>query len=83
MTSTWKNIYIKKPIVATRCIPYMSELIDDGESGFLVDVEDSIALSKAILNYKQLDAEKYDYMDKLIDINEFFKGLNWKKIYWF
>ena len=70
-----ENIYIKKPVIATRCIPYMSELIDDGKSGFLVDVEDSDGLAKAILNYKELDPEKYDYMDKLTDVNIYFERI--------
>ena len=71
-----ENMYIKKPVVATRCIPYMDRLIDDGKSGFLVDVEDSDALSKAILNYPQLDMGECNYMDKLIDINKFFSEIN-------
>ena len=66
-----ENIYLKKPIIATRCIPYMSELIDDS-SGFLVDVEDSQALSDAILKYKRMNVNDYNYMDKLVDINNFF-----------
>jgi len=70
-----ENIYIKKPIVATRCIPYMDRLIEDGKSGFLVDVEDSEALAKSILNYSQLDVSQYNYMDKLIDVNRFFSEI--------
>jgi len=70
-----ENIYIKKPIVATRCIPYMDKLIEDGKSGFLVDVEDSEALAKSILNYSQLDVSQYNYMDKLIDVNKFFSEI--------
>ena len=71
-----ENIYIKKPIVATRCIPYMDRLIEDGESGFLVDVEDSQSLANAILSYKKLNIEKYNYMNKLIDVNKFFSNIN-------
>jgi glycosyltransferase involved in cell wall biosynthesis len=71
-----ENIYIKKPIVATRCIPYMDSLIDDGKSGFLVEVEDSEALADSILNYKKLDVDKYNYMEKLIDVNMFFSNID-------
>ena len=71
-----ENMYIKKPVVATRCIPYMDRLIDDGKSGFLVDVEDSDALSKAILNYPQLDIDRYNYMDKLMNVNKFFSEIH-------
>jgi len=71
-----ENIYIKKPIVATRCIPYMDRLIEDGKSGFLVDVEDIENLAESILNYHQLDVEKYNYMDNLMDVNKFFSNIN-------
>ena len=68
-----ENIYLKKPIIATRCIPYMETLIQDGESGFLVDIEESDALAKSILKYQQLNAEKFTYMDELTNVNSFFK----------
>jgi len=49
-----ENLYLQKPIVATNCIPFMYDLIDNGKNGFIVDVEDSEALADSILNYKQL-----------------------------
>jgi glycosyltransferase involved in cell wall biosynthesis len=49
-----ENLYLKKPIVSTMCIPFMSTLIKDGENGFLVDVENTEQLSNAILNYKNI-----------------------------
>ena len=79
-----ENLYLKKPIVATRCIPFMNELIDDGKSGFLVDVDDYIALSKAILNYKKMDIKSVEDRKKgksleidslLIDLNNLKRGL--------
>ena len=70
-----ENIYIQKPVIATRCIPYMSALIEDGVSGFLVEVEDSNGLANAILDYKKIDPTKYDYMDKLTDVNVYFENV--------
>jgi glycosyltransferase involved in cell wall biosynthesis len=68
-----ENIYIGKPIIATKCIPFMSELIDDGGNGFLVDVDDSLALADAILNYKKLIP--YSGVYNSLDINEIFKNI--------
>jgi glycosyltransferase involved in cell wall biosynthesis len=69
-----ENIYLKKPIVATRCIPFMSQLIKDKRSGFLVDVESITQLTDAILRYRVLDSVG-DEVFKNSDINSFFKGL--------
>ena len=73
-----ENLYLKKPVIATRCVPFMSELIDDGRSGFLVDVDDYIALSKAILNYKEIDINRVEDKkeDKSLDINSLLIDLN-------
>lgn len=69
-----ENIYLKKPIVATRCIPFMEALVKDGENGFLVDVENTEQLADAILRFKELrNVEKQAL--KNADVNNFFKGL--------
>jgi glycosyltransferase involved in cell wall biosynthesis len=52
-----ENLYLKKPIIATRCIPSLERLIKDGQNGILVDVEDSEQLADAILSYRKLDAD--------------------------
>jgi len=49
-----ENLYLKKPIIATKCIPFMSTLIADGENGFLVEVETIKPLANRILRYKEL-----------------------------
>ena len=66
-----ENLYLKKPIVATRCISFMDELIDDKKSGFLVDVDDYMALFEAILNYKEIDINrgKHRKKGKSLEIN--------------
>jgi len=49
-----ENLYLNKPIVATKCIPFMTTLIKEGRNGFLVDIDNPEMLSKAILNYNAL-----------------------------
>lgn len=52
-----ENLYIKKPIVATKCIPFMEKLIENGKNGFLIDVEDKYALAESIINYKKINTD--------------------------
>ena len=69
-----ENLYLKKPIVATRCIPFMDELICNGKNGLLVDVENESQLTNAILEYKIIDT---DYKNNLNEsnVNELFNVL--------
>ena len=69
-----ENIYLKKPIVATRCIPFMEELVKDGKNGFLVDVENTEQLADAVLRYRELSSVEHQVL-KDADVNKFFKGL--------
>lgn len=50
-----ENLYLKKPVVSTKCIPFMNVLIEDKKNGLLVDVDDISSLSRAIINYKDID----------------------------
>jgi glycosyltransferase involved in cell wall biosynthesis len=50
--------YFGKPVVATKCIPVIERLINNGKNGFVVDVEDVAGLADAILNFRQLKGEK-------------------------
>jgi len=52
-----ENLYLKKPIVATRCIPFMDTLIENGKNGLLVNVEDEDSLAEAILEYKIINTD--------------------------
>lgn len=47
-----ENLYLQKPVVATRCVSFVEQLVNDGENGLLVEINDSEALANAILNYK-------------------------------
>ena len=67
-----ENMYIKKPVIVTKCVAFFDILIENGKTGFLVDVEDSTAMAEAILNYKQINVENYTYMDRLVDVTETF-----------
>lgn len=50
-----ENLYLKKRVVATKCIPYMEQLIRNEENGLLVEVEDREGLAQAILTYDLID----------------------------
>jgi len=66
LSSRWEGLpnvvlecqYLGKPVVATRCIPVIERLINDGRNGFVVDVEDVEGLTEAILEFEQLKGEK-------------------------
>jgi glycosyltransferase involved in cell wall biosynthesis len=63
-----ENLYLGKPIVATRCIPFMDKLIEDKKNGFLVDVEDIDSLSNAILDYKKIESRRFCKQDNINDL---------------
>ena len=46
--------YFGKPVIATRCVPVIDRLIDDGVNGYVVDVDDAAGLSSAILTFDRL-----------------------------
>ena len=69
-----ENIYLKKPIVATKCIPFMEELIINGKNGFLVEVDNIEQLADAILRYRELKGVDREVF-KHTDINDFFRKL--------
>lgn len=53
-----ENLYLNKPVIATRCIPFMDTLIKNYENGILVEVDNITELSKAILEYKKIKQNK-------------------------
>lgn len=67
-----ENIFLKKPVIATKCIPFIEKLISNNINGFLVNVENEEELAQAILNYKNLDSSNNSLSyDK--DINDIFR----------
>ncbi len=65
-----ENLYLHKPIIATKCIPFMHKLIDHGNNGFLVNVDDAEQLAEYILKYRELGMNKINI--NKIDIDNFF-----------
>jgi len=47
-------LHLGKPVVATKCTIAVQSLIDSGENGFIVDVEDADSMAYAILHYSDL-----------------------------
>lgn len=45
-----ENLYLKTPVVATKCVPFLSELIVNGKNGRLVDVGNEEQLATSITN---------------------------------
>lgn len=70
-----ENLYLKKPVVATRCIPYMSKLIHNGENGLLVDVEDSDDLAQAIIRFREIDPNSKPALDSKDQVDQLFEQL--------
>lgn len=70
-----ENLYLKKPIVATRCIKFMDNLITDGQNGLIVDIENVSQLADAILKYKIIDVNKNTPLSYESDINKYFEEL--------
>jgi glycosyltransferase involved in cell wall biosynthesis len=50
-----ESLYLGKPVVATRCIPFMDTLVSEGNNGYIVDIENVEALKNAILKYDELN----------------------------
>jgi glycosyltransferase involved in cell wall biosynthesis len=69
-----ENLYLKKPIVATNCIPIMSDLIKTGVNGILVDVENVDQLSDAILDYKTISMKSTLPIRKYHTFKQIIKG---------
>jgi glycosyltransferase involved in cell wall biosynthesis len=66
-----ENLYLRTPVVSTRCIPFMQTLIEDKVTGLLVDVDDVPALAAAILQYKTITPAPRRKTE-LKDINQIF-----------
>jgi glycosyltransferase involved in cell wall biosynthesis len=47
-------LYLKKPIVATRCVPFIDQVISDGINGFKVESENASDLAAAMLKSLQI-----------------------------
>lgn len=70
-----ENLYLKKPIVATKCVPFLSALINEGENGFLTEVENSEALASKILDFKHLTKLGFGSAYQPTNSNQYFSRL--------
>jgi len=70
-----ENFYLNKPVVATRCIPFMDQLIHNGKNGLLVEVENTAALAKAIINYQSIKITPSVFIQSKEAVNDFFYDL--------
>ena len=50
-----ENLYLKKRVIATNCIPIINKLINNGNNGFIVEIESEEQLAEAILKYMELE----------------------------
>jgi glycosyltransferase involved in cell wall biosynthesis len=67
-----ENLYLEKPVVATRCVHFMSTIIQEGVNGFLVDVNDVESLAMAIINFKEIKKPTLCLSDKYSRIEDIF-----------
>ena len=66
-------MYIGKPVVATKCIPVVSRIVKDGYNGILVESEDYVAMSNAIIRAIELKNFKMTYKPSTTaEINQIF-----------
>ena len=68
-----ENLYLKKPIVATQCIPYLSTLINHGKNGYIVPTENPKSLASAILNFENLTEQGFRKKHQPTNPNIYFK----------
>lgn len=67
-----ENLYLNKPIVATRCVPFMSTIIQEGINGFLVDINDVDSLATAIINFKEIKEPTLKLSDNYSTLEDIF-----------
>jgi glycosyltransferase involved in cell wall biosynthesis len=70
-----ENLYLKKPIVATKCVPFLSTLINNGKNGFLTEVENSQALASKILAFNSLTKLGFGETYQPTNSSQYFKSL--------
>ncbi|MCI5192044.1 MAG: glycosyltransferase [Candidatus Electrothrix sp. AU1_5] len=51
-------MYFERPVVATKCVPIIGKIVENRETGFLVEPENPEQLRDAILAYKTLTPKK-------------------------
>jgi glycosyltransferase involved in cell wall biosynthesis len=70
-----ENLYLRKPIIATRCVPFLSSLIHNGVNGFLTEVENGQELAFRILEFNTLSKLGFDEAYQPTNSSQYFKSL--------
>ena len=66
-------LYLGTPAAATKCIPAIARIVDEGKTGFLAESENVMALSEAMLNAVKLGRIQSDYpVDTMPVFNKLF-----------
>lgn len=69
-------LYLGTPAAATKCIPAIARIVDEGETGFLAESENVMALSEAMLNAVKLGRIRSGYpVDTMPIFNELFHSV--------
>ncbi len=68
-----ENYCLNTPIVATRCVPIVEQLVIDGENGYTCSVDDEIELSNAIIRCLELKRDKIN--------NNFYQGSSLEELF--
>lgn len=67
-----ESLYLETPVISTKCIPFLSELIHEGENGYLVEVEDIIGLAQAILKTQDIKSIFSSSINSSQQVNDLF-----------
>ena len=55
-----EHLYLRKKVIATNCLPIIRRLIQNGDNGFIVDIDNEDQLAQAILKYEELEPRKLE-----------------------
>lgn len=64
-----ESLYLGTPVAATKCIPVISRIVEDGVNGFLAESEDAESLASAMLKASKLGRVSSNYHSA--SMNEF------------
>jgi len=78
LSSRWEGLpnvmiealYLGTPVAAFKCIPVIERLVNDGKDGILAEKENTVSLSKAILNAIALGHQQSSYHSTAISAFE-------------
>lgn len=67
-------MYLGRPVVATKCIPFISRMVDDGNNGIICETENPQALANAMI--KAVDLKNFKMTYKPSTADDFIKIFN-------